>query len=155
MSLRASWVALVATAVSLLTPSLAGAAVASCANTTGPWGPTGPDAGSIQQLDQDAAQNCQAITDRLDQLHADLGTANGTAKQEADALNGVNGAIGVYVTGPTGSTGPTGPQTVELGPVATANIDGAAHGLHIDLWFILGALVGCFAIFWALTRLAP
>lgn len=163
-------VALVVGAVSSLSlsswPGTASAASTSCA--TPPSAYTGADqtVAAITQLNIDADQNCQAVTDRLDSLDGDLRGGNTQAHGDAQAINGTltgwNATNPLQVTLPGGGSGQAvqvtnwpGDQTVALDSTTSSTLDGQQQSLHGDLWVLIGVIVGVFALDVFLRKVWP
>ena len=145
------------------------AAPASC--SAAPAAYTGPDTtvAALVALQTDADANCQALSDRLDlvdadvsaaksQAHGDAGSASTDAATVAAAVNAVHSVVNgwtastpLQVALPSGGGGgpvtvtnwPTD-QTVGLDSASTSQADGIGQSDHGDLWVLIGAVVGCF-----------
>lgn len=163
-------VALVGAAVVVVTFSYVGldnlavAAAPSCASPPANYTGTDATVAAITQLDQDVDANCSAIAGRLDGLDSDLTALKSEAHSDSGTLATADSAIltqldswtsgnPLQVALPAGGSGQAvqvtnwpGSQTVEFGTSASSQLDGDAQANHTDLWFLIGAIVGCFLL---------
>jgi hypothetical protein len=165
--------AIAVTAAAAITPSAALAAPASCATAPASYAGSDPVVAQLVALQTDADADCQALSDRLDAVDGDVTAGAAAAHTDAadvrskladlDAtIDGWTSSAPLNVTLPSGGGGEAvevsnwpSDQTVALDSPSLQAQDGEADGLHDDLWVLIGAIVGTFALSEVLRKVWP